>query len=100
MGKSRLLLHASLYLHGLASEYKKILCAHHHETHELFAKDLLNLVGLLDGDTDPQGVDRAFHQYTLTLRAADNNGRKQQLLILADFDLRLVVSLDDLAEEM
>ena len=34
------------YLHWFPPQDEEVLCSHHHETHELMAKNLLNLICL------------------------------------------------------
>lgn len=36
----------STNLNRLSTQYKEVLCSHHHETHEFLAEDLLNFIGL------------------------------------------------------
>lgn len=51
---------------GLPSENNKVFSPHHHKTHELLAKDLLNLVSLLYCYAYSQGIDGAFNKNFLS----------------------------------
>ena len=68
------------YLHRLASEDDEVFSAHHHEPHELMAEDLLDLVGLLDGDADANRVDGRLDEHSLLLVTRNGDRREQKFL--------------------
>ena len=87
-------------LNRLSSEDEEVLSPHHHEPHELLAKDLLNLIRLLNGNGYTNGVYRGLDLDFFLLVSADDERGQQKLLTTPPFDFGLVVSLDNLALEV
>lgn len=64
------------------------------------AKNLLDLVGLLNFDGNSDGVDGRLDQASLVLTSRDNNLVQDQLLTASDFNLGLIVTLHILGREV
>ena len=50
-----------------------MLGSHHHKPHEFVAEQLLNLIGLFDGDADADGIDGALDQHSLLFIPTDDH---------------------------
>ena len=83
-----------------STQNDEILGAHHHKTHELVTKYLLDFVRLLNADADAKRVDGALDENALLFVSAHDDRREENLLIRSYFHLRLVVTLDDLRREV
>lgn len=83
-------------LYRFPPQNEEVLSSHHHESHELVAKDLLDLISLFDSNADSDRIDGSFDQNLLLVITADHHRLKQQLLTAPDLHLRLVVTLHHL----
>lgn len=68
----------SSYLDFLSPEDDEIFRPPHHESHKLVAEQLLDLVGLLNSDGHPDGVDGGLDQDALFLVSGRNNRSTEQ----------------------
>lgn len=85
---------------GLSAQDDEVFGSHHHEAGEFVTKDLLDLVGLLDGNTDSHGVHRGFDENSLLLVTRNNNRIQNELLRGLHLDFRLIVSFNDLKRKI
>lgn len=69
----------------------KIFGPHHHETRKLVAQNLLNFVGLLHGDADPDRVYARLDEDAFLFVAADHHRGQQELLRTLYLHFGLVV---------
>ncbi len=66
-------------LDSLASENEEAVRAHGKEANKLLAQQLLNIVALLDGDADSEGIDGALNHHALVGISADDQWLQEQL---------------------
>jgi hypothetical protein len=59
------------YFNRFSPHHREVLSAHHHEAHEFVAQKFLNLVCLLDGNTDANGIDGSLNQNSFFFIPAD-----------------------------
>ena len=93
-------LKAMVYLNFFPPQNNEVLGSPHHKAHEFVAEQLLDLIGLLDGDRDADGVDGGLDQNAFLLVPRDDDRIEKQLRRFLDFDLRFVVTLHFLRREV
>lgn len=82
-----------MYLDRLPSQDEKRLGPLRQEPRELVDQDILDLVGLLDADTDTHTVHARLNEHSFILVSGDCQRVQQQLRRRLCLDLRHVVSL-------
>ena len=87
-------------LNLLPPEDHEVLGPPHHEPHELVTQQLLDVVGLFDGDRNSDRVDAWLYQDPFLLVPGDNHWVEEELGRLLDLNLRLVVPLHLLTGEV
>jgi len=84
----------------LTTEHKEVISTLSKEAHETLCKDCIELIELLKANADTNAINRSLNENTLLLVTSNHNRVAKKFLAELAFDLRLVVTFNDLAAKV